>query len=318
MLIVSSLEFGVGVDREAEGTSDLGMEIPDRQFESVATSLASYAFSISTILAVIFMALLQYLLFEIHCSRQNIRPPTSLELCLIINSLWIGHNILDYFIGLVIDNILLLNLPASERPEYYYLRCDSYNLNYWAGVSSESSPGYDGIRLLFYEVLTTWLISQSLILLLDIILPLFRSIRLGNQKHITAKLQTRALELLEFIINLHHNENSHSSPSHPQASLFWEDSRSASQTIKLFRLKSDIPEKGQRALSWDLTVDKAALDEMKETLGPPGGFGELGFNVAADRVCFGAMGIGTRFELTFVLNDGMDEALKMERQRKSS
>ena len=55
-------------------------------------------------------------------------------------------------------------------------------------------------------------------------------------------------------------------------------------------------------MSWDLTVDRHALDEMKETLGPPGGFGELGFSVAGDRVCFGAMGVGTRFDLTFMLD----------------
>ena len=41
-----------------------------------------------------------------------------------------------------------------------------------------------------------------------------------------------------------------------------------------------------------------------ETLGPPGGFGEveLGFDVSKGRVRFGAMGIGTRLNLTFVLD----------------
>jgi len=79
-------------------------------------------------------------------------------------------------------------------------------------------------------------------------------------------------------------------------------SLSTTQKIGLQRKQSSSPKKG-RTLSWSLTVDKEALDEMKETLGPPGGFGELGFCVAKDEIRFEAMGVGTSFGLVFTVED---------------
>jgi hypothetical protein len=42
---------------------------------------------------------------------------------------------------------------------------------------------------------------------------------------------------------------------------------------------------------------------MKETLGPPGGFGELGFCVGKDDVRYEAMGVGTSFGLVFAVEE---------------
>ena len=78
------------------------------------------------------------------------------------------------------------------------------------------------------------------------------------------------------------------------------------QTISLERRQDHSPTENERVLNWNFLVDKSALDEMKGVLGPPGGFGELGFNVAKDHVCFGAMGIGTSFNLTFELEKTVD------------
>jgi hypothetical protein len=296
------------------------MEDPDRQFESDATSYASFAFSISAIVATIFMTALQYLLYRVHFSKQKLKPPTSLELCLFTTALWTCHRVCDNILSFLIDTVICASLPGEEVPEYYFIRRSSYSLNSWAGVSPDSPSGCSWFILLFYEVLATWLISQSLILLCNTVIPVFRDIRLGNHEYIAVQLQSRTIELLSFFQELYESSSLKAGllADRVQNDGSWEDGRTKSQVIRLERQKSDITEKGQRTLSWDLTVDKPALDEMKETLGPPGGFGELGFNVAADRVCFGAMGIGTRFELTFVLGVGGDEALKEERRRKSN
>lgn len=76
------------------------------------------------------------------------------------------------------------------------------------------------------------------------------------------------------------------------------------QLICLERHK--VEDEGGRTLDWDVVVEKSALDEMKETLGPPGGFGELGFIVEKDGVSFQAMGVGTKFNLRFLINGKED------------
>lgn len=96
----------------------------------------------------------------------------------------------------------------------------------------------------------------------------------------------------------------------------------SSQPISLERHQGDDPDEGARTLSWKIAIDKNALDEMKETLGPPGGFGEMGFNVTKEGVCFEAMGIGTRFKLEFELKSKSNPASRSgsrspKRSRKS-
>jgi hypothetical protein len=295
------------------------MEIPDRQFETIATRYAFIAFTISSFGACIYMAVIQSFLLSVHYSKQKVKAPTSLELCFAITALWSFHRLLDSVIGLITSTFVLIMSPEEAVTEYYNLRRAPYNLKYWAGGAAESTFGWDGTVLLFNEVLVTWLVSQSLVLLLDTIIPIFRDIRQGNHQYIAVKLQTRAIELFNFTLNIYekHNNKSSIGSGRSRSDGAWEDEKSNSQVIRLKRLQSDIPDKGQRTLNWDLTVDKNALDEMKETLGPPGGFGELGFNVASDRVCFGAMGIGTRFNLTFVLEAFGGEGLREEKRRRS-
>lgn len=58
---------------------------------------------------------------------------------------------------------------------------------------------------------------------------------------------------------------------------------------------------GERTLNWNITIDRGALDELKEILGPPGGFGEMGFCVSNGGVCIGATAIGASFSLNFGL-----------------
>jgi hypothetical protein len=54
-------------------------------------------------------------------------------------------------------------------------------------------------------------------------------------------------------------------------------------------------------------IDKDTLNELKETLGPPCGFGEMGFSIGKDGVRFEAMGTGTSFNLKFELEEELGE-----------
>lgn len=295
------------------------MDDSDRQFESTATKYALLAFTISTFGALLYLALIQLLLLKIHYSKQRIKAPNSRELSLVVTILWCFHRALDNILGFIIDTCVLIISPKETLTEYQNLRCDSYNLAFWAKGRAETTLAWDGIVLLSLEVFITWLLSQGLVLLLDCIVPVFRDIRSGNHQYIAAHLQARVLELFDFAQKLR-EINDFRSPleeSRTRNEDFWEDEKVNAQLVRLKRLQTDIPEKGQRTLTWDLTIDKNALNEMKETLGPPGGFGELGFNVGSDRVSFGAMGVGTDFNLTFVLEAPSKEKPKKDRRRKS-
>lgn len=291
----------------------------DRQFGTAAINYASFAFSMTTIFVFTCMTFIQYFLLKANRSKTTSKAPTSFELCLLITAFWTTHRILDQVLIWCMDKFASLILLDDDLLAYYEMRRFSYGVKYWTENPVESTAQSGVLELIFYDVLLTWLISQSIVFILDTIIPLFRDIRKGNQEYVVVKLISRTIEILGFIRQLYEKE----SPNlcrfprrRSQNDGSWDDKEMNSQLIRLEQMKSEIPEKGQRALSWDLTVDKAALDEMKETLGPPGGFGELGFNVSIDRVCFGAMGVGTRFELTFVL-EASSEAMKDERRRKS-
>lgn len=294
-----------------------GMEVLDRQFETLATHYALTAFIISTFGALIHLALIQVLLLKIHYSKPTIKAPTSLELCAAVTVLWCFHRALDTVLGFLIDTVVLLLSPEEILAEYQAHRRELYSLMYWTGRGDESATAWAGIILLCCEVLTTLLISQSVVLLLDTIAPIFSDIRMGNHKDVAVKLKNRVADLLYYLRGLYNDENekSHQKGTRIGNEGMREDEDINFQLISLKRLQMSIPDKGQRVLNWDLTIDKNALNEMKETLGPPGGFGELGFNVASDRVSFGAVGIGTSFNLTFVLEACRTEISGAERRR---
>jgi hypothetical protein len=295
------------------------MEVPDRQFESIATKYALTAFIILNLGALIYLALIQVLLLKIHYAKQKVKAPSSLELSLVVTILWCFHRALNNVLGFIIDTVVLIKSPDEALPEYQSLRRGSYNLGYWTKGLGQTAPGWDGLALLSWEVLVTWLLFQAFVLLLDTVIPVFRDIRSGNHQYIAVKFQTRVIELFDFGQRLYVGDGigSPTDGSRIRTEGFWEDEKINSQLVRLKRLQTDIPDKGQRILTWDLTIDKNALDEMKETLGPPGGFGELGFTVGSDRVSFGAMGVGTDFNLTFVLEVPGNEGSKKQRRRKS-
>lgn len=290
--------------------------VSDRHFEAIALNYASIAFKISTLIAFAYMTVIQYLLLKVNRSKLQVTSPTSFEQCLVIGALWIFHRIVDSLTYFIIDAVVLVLSPQEALGPYRNFR-GAYNIRYWARGTTESGTVLPGLVLLFYEVLLTWLISQSIVTLFDTLIPIFRDIRLDHQ-YVAVKFQTRCIELFDFSRRIYQEDTSKRPLNSSSVRLgYFGNEKTNSQAVNLKRHQSDNPNEGQRVLNWDLTIDKRALDEMKETLGPPGGFGELGFNVASDKVCFGAMGVGTSFNLTFVLERAESEILMEDKRRTS-
>jgi hypothetical protein len=173
---------------------------------------------------------------------------------------------------------------------------------------------WDTAASLFEIALITWFLHLSLIFVLDTGIPFYFELRESPQKA-SQKVNIRLKEILSFL---------QSTFQQPFPGLLVDPSQkfrndifnANEQTIHLERRQMDYPSQGQRRLSWNIVVDKDAMDEMKETLGPPGGFGELGFNVARDGVRFEAMGVGTSFNLMFKLREDKEE--RSGRRKKGS
>jgi hypothetical protein len=245
----------------------------------------------------LWMVVLQGLLFVIHRSGRS-RPrsglPSREEISVGITVFWM------FQLGLwqIVAGIRVLSEFAANEQRREVGHQDINN-----GVSG---LGYrwlwSGIILLFRRVLLTWGIHLGLVILLDTVIPFWQVFRLNPQTAME-RLQRRFAEITSFLdITLQNPSDLSILPKERSKEIL----KSNDQRIHLQRRQTDNPNEGQRRLSWNIVVDKDAMDEMKETLGPPGGFGELGFNVARDGVKFEAMGVGTSFNLMFKLK-GDDE-----------
>ncbi|KAG4444140.1 hypothetical protein IFR05_000369 [Cadophora sp. M221] len=244
---------------------------------------------ISNFGAFVCMLALQYLLLKIHRLRRVLAVeaiPRVSEVWFGVGAFWIGQLLLDVAaiaILRVVFNILFHPGFAAENKASYAL------------ISRISSF----IRVLIDRILVSWMLHHGLVILLDIIIPFTKDRRRNPHRELTNVI-SRTSQLLTFIHSITLGSATNIAP-HMPLKIFIQDSnsRSTTQTVRLQRTQSDHPNEGQRTLAWNLVVDKDALDEMKETLGPPGGFGELGFSVGGDGIRFEAMGVGTSFVLDF-------------------
>jgi hypothetical protein len=291
-------------------------EIPELRHQGLAAKYAFFSFILSGLGAGLYMIAIQYLILKVRYIKSRAKPPSSLETGILVTALWLIHRLLDTVLNFTLGIFVLVSAPPGTLASYLVLRQDEYSLVSWAGCHTE----WRGTALLYHEVISTWLLSRGILFCINTLVPLIRD----HPQDLTLRFQMRCLELFYFFQAF--NQNAPSTPDlHPRPRLGKVRSAGAGdlptnvQAINLKRYQDETP-KGQRTLSWDLTVDKQALDEMMETLGPPGGFGELGFSVSGDRVSFGAMGIGTRFNLTFVLEnkERRNGALKDFDRRKST
>jgi len=165
------------------------------------------------------------------------------------------------------------------------------------------------ITSLFELVLITWFLHLALTFVLDTGIPFWLELR-QRPRNAVHKVDKRLKEILDILQSTFQQPFSGFLVDLSQK--FRDDNwKAEGQAIHLERRQTDYPSEGQRRLSWNIVVDEEAMDEMKETLGPPGGFGELGFNVAKDGVRFEAMGVGTSFNLIFKLREDEDAGLGM-------
>jgi len=267
----------------------------DRHFTTTARSFALVSFTVSIICDCVFMILLQFVLLKAHNAKKNLKSPRPLEIYIVVTLLWTFHWIFDSTINsLTIFGISFL-LSPNEKDQYRDLRAQYHRLEFWLHDSVKPSS-CDGLRLLFFQILATWLISQGIILVFYSVIPLLHAIWWSPQR-VIQKLYSRGMELLDILKEINRKPLiipyvcSEKCPGEKLSRTGME----TTHAISFRRHQTHDPGAEERILDWDLTIEKSALDEMKEILGPPGGFGELGFNVAEDRVFFGAMGVKTRY-----------------------
>ncbi|KAM3078554.1 hypothetical protein ACMFMG_006426 [Clarireedia jacksonii] len=276
----------------------------DRQVEENAITLAITAFTISNLMAWCFMVVVQYFVFKVLCSKTantSTVPPTMLETYLLVAGLWIAHRVLDGVLYGVMDMVVCVLASNETLERYGSLRGKIYNLGYWTGGWKGTWIG-NGVVLLGME---------TLLLVSDTLVPLYREIR-HDRRLIGDLFWNRLVEVESYMRTINwRGDNDFQSSSGLEGH---EELRPRKQCVEFERQRNE-PEEGQRSLDWMLVVDKEALNEMMESLGPPGGFGELGFNVGKDKVSFGAMGIGTSFTLTFRLEPERRRVGKEDREK---
>lgn len=283
------------------------VRLPDRHNVDTAFSLARTAFVVSNIVVILYMTATQYLLFRIRFSKSRIRPPNSAEKIGTVITLWIVHRLFDVSLSALTDGAVKAAFGKEIALHYRLLRYGpAFDIGYWVLIPVPWT-WRNNTQLIFWEVLVTWFLYFCISLSI-ILIPLSLEAR-QNPRRLLARGRMRWLELITFAKMMFHEEDP---VLHFFSTSSWERSREREtkkigQTIQLQRHQEEVPFDRQRILNWDLGIDKEALAEMMETLGPPGGFGELGFNITTGKVCFGAMGIGTRFNLNFVLEPDMKE-----------
>lgn len=165
-------------------------------------------------------------------------------------------------------------------------------------------------------VLLTWQLHQFTLFTLDTTIPCLIKLTTTQPRIILYNLHYRFVTLITFfhLLTIGHptphqdpslNPNQFQNPSliFPSSS---PNSPNSSTQITLQQTQTPSQNQKERTLSWTLTIPPSLLNEMKETLGPPGGFGELGFCVGREEVRFEGMGVGTSFGLTFSV-DGEEE-----------
>ena len=227
------------------------------------------------------MVLLQPGLLKVqYYTRHNprLKPLSTFEICAVVAASWIFYMLLSSVARALLRTAL--GLPGAD----------------WAA----GMGAYYGIRFLFYRTLWASVLHRGVTFALEHVIPLCLALR-ADSEAVQQRIRARSVEVVAFIRAVDWGRGHVAGFGLWKVPAFAEAEKAACQAISLERQKSRDPLEGSRTLSWNIAVDKSALDEMKETLGPPGGFGEMGFNVTGEGVCFEAMGIGTRFNLSFSL-----------------
>ncbi|XMA12045.1 hypothetical protein WAI453_004836 [Rhynchosporium graminicola] len=260
--------------------------------------------SISNVIACLCLFAVQYLLLKTDRLRKVLPPetiPTNAEVWFGIAAFWICHCIL-----FALGEVVMRTLVGMA----FVLMVRRVEQNAVPFVVSNA------VRSLMDSMAVSWLLHHALLVLLDIIIPFGRNPRRDSHGELT-KIHSRTCRLLAFLYNIGNSSPSTTLQIPIKILVQNTDTQSITQTVRLQRVQTNHPNGGQRILAWNLEIEKEALDEMKQTLGPPGGFGELGFNVCKDGIRFEAMGVGTSFALDFeVLAASKRRGVTMRRKTK--
>ena len=245
---------------------------------------------ISRIFTFVCMLALQYTLLKIHRLRKLLAVeaiPKVSEVWFGVVGFWMCQLVLEAFASGVLSVVFTILLDV----DLFTKSSASYDCQCTSGLLG-------AVRALVDRVVMSWILHHGLVMLLDVVVPYSKDKRRNPATEITGIL-LRASKLAASIHNITFGSSTGAPHLPPKTLIQHPDSNSTTQTIRLRRTQTDHQKEGQRDLAWNLVIDKEALDEMKETLGPPGGFGELGFSVGRDGVRFEAMGVGTSFVLAF-------------------
>ncbi|KAH7327503.1 hypothetical protein BKA65DRAFT_68199 [Rhexocercosporidium sp. MPI-PUGE-AT-0058] len=277
--------------------------------ETVSKGLEDALGWMSNFAVVCCMLALQYPLLKIHRLRRVLAPeaiPTISEVWVGIAAFWICQLVL----GVLGNSALRVVLRVVWDPMFAVERLSSCG-----DINPSKVP--TAVRVLVDRMVVSWILHHGLVILLDIIIPFAKDQRRNLQTELTSIL-SRTSQFLTFIHKITLGSPATNTPHVPLKILIQDsNSRSTIQTVRLQRTQTDHSNEGQRTLAWNLVVDKEALDEMKETLGPPGGFGELGFSIGRDGLRFEAMGVGTSFVLDFeVVTTDQRRAVAVRRKTK--
>ncbi|TGO10407.1 hypothetical protein BTUL_0136g00300 [Botrytis tulipae] len=324
--------------RELQG---LDLEHQSEVISSIPLNLAFTSFLIENLFACFWMIGIQYFHFKVlhqrqpqnrarhrnekplrpsrssHCesSTSEIQAPSPRESYLLVTLFWLLHSLLNtLLISLLNTFVSLLSTPETMHT-YLEWRSTIYNLHYWAFSAGDESPIYRFAKLLVLEVIFSWFFSQVSLWVMDTIIPFLGELRGDSDfRGMLRRLGRRTREIYKFMFMIDWSHDFEFSQSSNAQLLNGGDASTSpdenhdqkkEQIIELSRQRSESlsSEKGtqERKLDWKLIIDASALNEMKEMLGPAGGFGELGFSVARDRVCLGAVSRGSSFMVTFGL-----------------
>ncbi|TEY51378.1 hypothetical protein BOTCAL_0266g00100 [Botryotinia calthae] len=258
-----------------------------------------------------------------HCENptSELQAPSPSETYLLVALFWLIHSLFNALLTSLLNTFVsLVSIPETTNT-YLEWRSTIYNLHYWTfGTGDHESHIYWFVKLLVLEMIISWLLSQAFQWVMDTMIPfleelrgdydvrgglrsverrtreIYKFMRMIDWKHDFDFSQSQSQSLNASLLHHHHDASISPDENHQQK---------REQIIELSRQRSESlsSERGtqERKLDWKLIIDASALNEMKEMLGPAGGFGELGFSVAKDRVCLGAVSRGSSFMVTFGL-----------------
>ncbi|CAG8978862.1 hypothetical protein HYALB_00008517 [Hymenoscyphus albidus] len=209
---------------------------------------------------------------------------SSFEKFLIATTFWATINIFGRLFRFVVQTVdSVAPSVTSRKIEYQPLEHSKYADQFGSGS-------------LLFKIMATCLIHQAVNFCLDIIVPLWEEFNRDGER-VQRRVQARVSQSFGGFREL--NKRLRKRDTY-EGDLKIQKEPNVSATTQLISFeRHKVEDQKEMTLDWDIVVEKGALDEMKETLGPPGGFGELGFVVEQDGVSFQAMGVGTKFNLRF-------------------